>query len=158
MFWLSGLNFMEVSVRPQNTIMTSFYHCVSKLAYFGEHDIGLVFKSQSSRMSGSNFMDGGGPPQCYNEIKRPTLIGLRVITVYRSLSCNVSVNSNWVHPPGNSQEIAQKNCPEGRNLTFESCLGPGNLTRAGISWKLKVKRFVRVLVFLAINTGSPKNC
>ena len=42
------------------------YHCVSKLAYFVEHDIGYQqSKFQCSRMSGSNFMEGGGtPPQC----------------------------------------------------------------------------------------------
>ena len=38
-------------------------HFVSKLAYFIEHDIGYQpSKFQCSRMSGSNFMDGGGTP------------------------------------------------------------------------------------------------
>ena len=39
------------------------YHSVSKIAYFIEHDIGYQpFKFQYSRMSGSNFMEGGGIP------------------------------------------------------------------------------------------------
>ena len=29
--------------------------------------------------------------------------------------------------------------PGGRDLTFESCPGPENSTRAGILWKMKVK-------------------
>ena len=66
-----------------------------------------------------------------------------------------SVNSNWVHPP---RGLAQKDSPGGRDLTFESCLGTGNSTRAGILWKLNVKRFVRPLVLLVINRGCPKNC
>ena len=59
-------------------------------------------------------------------------------------------------PPGNLRGLAHKNCPGGRDLTFESCLGAGNSTRAGILWKFKVKRFVLVLVLLVINTGCPK--
>ena len=59
-------------------------------------------------------------------------------------------------PPGNPRGLAQKNCPRGRDLTFESCPGAGNSTRAGILWKFKVTRFVRVLVLLVINTGCPK--
>ena len=71
----------------------------------------------------------------------------------------VSVSSNWVHPPsGNPRGLAQKNCPGGRDLTFESCPGAENSTRAGILWKFKVKRFARVLVLLVINTGCPENC
>ena len=61
-------------------------------------------------------------------------------------------------PPGNPRGLAQKHCPGGRDLTFESCPGAGNLTRAGILWKFKVKHFVRVLVLSVINTGCPKNC
>ena len=68
---------------------------------------------------------------------------------------NVSVNSNWVHPP---RGLAQKHCPGGRDLTFESCPGAGNSTRAGILRKFKVKHFVRVLVLSVINTGCPKSC
>ena len=45
MSWLSGLNFIEVSVRPPKTQLQRYYdvisyHCVSKLAYFIEHGIG----------------------------------------------------------------------------------------------------------------------
>ena len=57
-------------------------------------------------------------------------------------------------PPG----LAQKHCPGGRDLTFESCPGAGNSTRAGILWKFKVKHFVRVLVLSMINTVCPENC
>ena len=58
-------------------------------------------------------------------------------------------------PPGNPRGLAQKDCPGSRDLTFESCPGARNLTRAGILWKLKVKRFVRLLVLLVIE-GVPK--
>ena len=61
-------------------------------------------------------------------------------------------------PPGNPGGLAQKHCPGGRDLTFESCPGAGNSTRARILWKFKVKRFVRVLVLSVINTGCPKSC
>ena len=60
-------------------------------------------------------------------------------------------------PPGNPRGLAQKDCPGGRDLTFESCPVAGNSTRAGILWKLKVKRFVHLLVLLVINRGCPKN-
>ena len=91
--WLSGSNFMEVSVRPPKTPLSRHYHVISyhwisRLAYlslwrhflslnfqisiFVEHDIGYQpFKFQCSRMSGSNFMEGP-PLQCYNEIKMPS--------------------------------------------------------------------------------------
>ena len=35
-------------------------------------------------------------------------------------------------PPSNFRGVAQKNCPGGRDLTFESCPRAGNSTRAGI--------------------------
>ena len=44
----------------------------------------------------------------------------------------VSVNSNWVHLPRQSPGISSKTCPGGPDLTFESCPGSGNSTRAGI--------------------------
>ena len=60
---------MEVSIRhPKHHYDVISYHFVSKLAYFVEHDkhdIGYqLSKFQCSRMSGSNFMEGGGtqPP------------------------------------------------------------------------------------------------
>ena len=52
---------------------------------------------------------------------------------------NVSVNSNWVHPPQQPPGISSKNLPGGRDLTFESCPGAGTSTRTGILWKMKVK-------------------
>ena len=54
--------------------------------------------------------------------------------------------------------LAQKDCPGSGDLTFESCPGAEISTRAGILWKLKLKRFVRLLVLLMINRGCPKNC
>ena len=66
--WLSRSNFMEVSVRPQkhhyDVIMTSILIIVfPKLEYFVEHNIGYQpSKFQSSKMSESNFMEGGGTP------------------------------------------------------------------------------------------------
>ena len=42
-------------------------------------------------------------------------------------------------PPGNPRGFAQKTCPGGRDLTFESCPGAGNSTRTGIMWKMEVK-------------------
>ena len=63
-----------------------------------------------------------------------------------------SIPTGYIPPGG----LAQKDCPEGRDLTFESCPRAGNSTRAGILWKLKVKRFVRLLVLLVIIEGVPK--
>ena len=40
-------------------------------------------------------------------------------------------------PPGNPGGFAQKNCPGGRDLTFEGFPGAGNSTRAGILWKVQ---------------------
>ena len=37
-------------------------------------------------------------------------------------------------PPGKPHS---KELPGGQDLTFESCLGPGNSTRAGILWKVQ---------------------
>ena len=71
---------MEVSVRPpKHHYNVISYDYVSKLAYFVEHGIGYQpSRFQCSRMSGSNFMEGGveKTPQCYNEIRSPVLIGL----------------------------------------------------------------------------------
>ena len=35
----------------------------------------------------------------------------------------MSVSSNWVHPQGNPRGLAQKTCPVGPDLIFESCPG-----------------------------------
>ena len=90
-FWLSGSNFMEVSVRPPkhhyDVIMTSFLITeFPKLAYFVEHDIGYqLSKFQCSRMSGSNFMEGGGnPPPCCNEIKKPSACRVKERTLCKN--------------------------------------------------------------------------
>ena len=67
-----------------------------------------------------------------------------------------SVPTGYIPPPGNPRGLAQKHCPGGRDLTFDSCPGARNSTRAAILWKFKVKHFVRVLVLSVINTGCPK--
>ena len=75
---------MEVSVRPPKTPLWRHYdvisyYCVSKLAYFVEHNMGYQpSKFQCSRMSGSNSMDGGGKdhPVLQRDKKSPVLIGL----------------------------------------------------------------------------------
>ena len=55
---------MEASARPpKHHYDVISYHLVSKLGQFLEHDIDYQPSNfQCSRMSGSNFMDGGGPP------------------------------------------------------------------------------------------------
>ena len=87
--------------------------------------------------------------KCSNQCRGA--FSLRRVLQYFRLKCDaysisgtypiiyVSVNSNWVHPPGNPRGLAQKNCPGGGgDLTFESCPGTGNST--GV-----------------IHTGCPKN-
>ena len=67
---------MDVSVRPQNTALLRHYdvisyYCVSKLAYFVEHNIGYQpYKLTCSRMSGPNVMDGGGNPPVLQRDKK----------------------------------------------------------------------------------------
>ena len=56
-----------------------------------------------------------------------------------NLVSNVSVNSIWVHSPGQPPEISSKNLPGCRDLTFESCPGAWNSTMTGSLWKMKVK-------------------
>ena len=78
--WLSGLNFMEVSVRPpKHHYDVISFDCVSKLAYFVEHDIGYQPTNfQCSGMSRSNFMEGGNPSShCYKEIKKSSAITVK---------------------------------------------------------------------------------
>ena len=55
---------MKVNVRPpKHHYDVISYHCVSKLTYVVEHDIGYQpSKFQCSRMSGSSFMEEGGNP------------------------------------------------------------------------------------------------
>ena len=56
-------------------------------------------------------------------------------------------------PPGNPQGLAQKTCPEGLDLTFESCPAAGNSTRTGILWKMKVKlQKIAWIKFLQVKT------
>ena len=96
---------MKVSVRPPKhhyDVISS--HCVFKLAYFIEHDIGYQpSKFQCSRMSGSNFMDGGvenPSPQCYNEIKKPSAYRVKMY-LERSLNDPHHPTSSILHcyPP-----------------------------------------------------------
>ena len=59
-------------------------------------------------------------------------------------------------PPGQPPGVSSKKLPGGSGFDFQKCPGAGNSTRAGILWKFKVKRFVRVLVLLVINIGCPR--
>ena len=71
------------------------YHCVSKLAYIVEHNMDYQpSKFQCPRMSGSNFMDGGGqdPPQCYNEIKKPSAYSVKVSSQSRKFEFRFSAS------------------------------------------------------------------
>ena len=47
-----------------------------------------------------------------------------------------SISPGYI-PLGNTCGFALRNCPRGRDLTFESCLGSGNSTRARILWKVQ---------------------
>ena len=70
---------MEVNVRPpKHHYDLIYYHCVSKLAYFVEHDIGYQpSRFQCSRMPGSNFMERGGSPSDTTRLKSPVFVGLK---------------------------------------------------------------------------------
>ena len=73
----------------------------------------------------------------------------------RALLGYVSVNSNWVNPPGNPRGLAQKTCPGGRDLTFKSSPKAGNSTRAWILWKMEVKlKKIAWIKFLQVKTGK----
>ena len=68
-----------------------------------------------------------------------------------------SIPTGYV-PPGNPRGLAQKNLPGGRDLTFESCPGTGNTTRAEILWKMKLKlhkKGEKKIEFLTINGIFP---
>ena len=67
------------------------------------------------------------PKRQYPE--RPGLLGQYLLFMSQSIP------TGYI-PPGNPRGFAQKNCPGGRDLTFESCPGAGNSTRAGILWKV----------------------
>ena len=49
-----------------------------------------------------------------------------------------SIPSGYI-PPRATPGISSKNLPGGRDLTYESCPGTVNSTRAGILWKMKLK-------------------
>ena len=78
---------MEVSVRPPkhhyDVIMTSFLSLCFQISIFVEHDKGYQpSKFQCSRMSGLNFMEGGGgwkpPSQCYKKIKKASAYRVKI--------------------------------------------------------------------------------
>ena len=72
------------------------------------------------------------------------------------MSHYVSVNSNWVHPSGNSLGLAQKIYPGGWDLTFESCLGAENSTRTGVLWKMKLQKNSVDQMFTGANKKKKK--
>ena len=49
----------------------------------------------------------------------------------------VSVNSNWVHPPGQPLGILSKKLPQGSGFDFWKLPRAGNSTRARILWKVQ---------------------
>ena len=56
-------------------------------------------------------------------------------------------------PPCKPWGVAEKNLPGGRDLTFESCPGLENSTRAEILWKMKLKlQKVAWIKFLQVET------
>ena len=69
------------------------------------------------------------------------------------LSRYVSVNSNWVHPPGQPPEISSKNLPGGRDLAFESCPETGIRQGSGFcgKWNRNFKR-IAWIKFLRVKT------
>ena len=58
-------------------------------------------------------------------------------------------------PPGKPRGLAQKTCPGGQDLTFESCLGAGNSTRPGFcgKWKWNFKK-IAWIKFLQVKTKT----
>ena len=56
-------------------------------------------------------------------------------------------------PSGNPWGLAQKTCRRGQDLTFESCKGAENSTKAGILWKIKLKlQKIAWIKFLQVKT------
>ena len=68
--------------------------------------------------------------ECSNYI--PVCKPVRILPRDHRTLVSQSVPTGYI-PSGNSRGLAQKTCPEGRDLTFESCPG------AGILWKMKLK-------------------
>ena len=66
-----------------------------------------------------------------------------------------SIPTGYIRP-GNPRGLGQKYLPGGRDLTFESCPGAGNSTRAGISWKMKLKLKKKIQSFTGENTKTKK--
>ena len=58
------------------------------------------------------------------------------LSLQRVMSQSIPTGYN---SPGNPRGFAQKACPGGRYLIFESWPGAENSTRTGIMWKMKLK-------------------
>ena len=83
------------------------------------------------------------------------MIYLRIVLQIRIILMSQSIPTGYIPPRATPGDQLKNIARGGRDLTFESCPGAGNSTRAGILWKFKVKHFVRVLVLSVINTGCP---
>ena len=68
-----------------------------------------------------------------------------------------SIPTGYIPPPPGG--LAQKTCPGGRDLAFESCPGAGNSTRTGILWKMKVKlqKYIAWINYLQVKTKNKLN-
>ena len=89
-------------------------------------------------------------------------LGKSIINLYSNLC--LSQFQLGTSPPGNPRGFAQKSCPGGRDLTFESCPGTGNSTRTGILWKVQTMLnankcvLTRRFVLLVFNNFSETPC
>ena len=80
-------------------------------------------------------------------------------TVSSVMGIYVSVNSNWVHPPpGNPSGLAQKHCPGGRDLTFDSCPGAGNFDKGGDFVEIQSETFCPCIGFISNKYRVSQNC
>ena len=71
------------------------------------------------------------------------------------MSINVSVNSSWVRT-SSPWGLAQKTCSGAQDLSFESCWGVGNWTRARTLWKMKMKLQSMDQIFTGENKRAKK--
>ena len=100
-------------------------------------------------------MDSSLYSACHNFVVFQFLYRSQMIDYFVGALMSQSIPTGYIPPPGNPRGIAKEIARGGQDLTFESCPGTG---MAGILWKFKVERLVRILVSLVINTRCPKNC
>ena len=66
------------------------------------------------------------------------LVPLRLSQFQLGTVMSQSIPTGYI-PPVNPRGLAQKTCPGGRDLTFQSCPGAENSTRTRILREMKVK-------------------